>query len=54
MGLTSREQGALHRIETMYKNGFSLEKIKSKLEPRYTSGERKRALEAFFFKNVKL
>lgn len=54
MGLTLREKGALHRIETMYNNGFSLDKIKRRLEARYSSGERKRALEEFFFRNVKL
>ncbi len=54
MSLTLRERQALSRIEEMYKNGFSLEKIKRKLEPRYSSIERKKALEEFLFKNIKL
>ena len=45
MSLTLREKQALSRIEEMYKNGFSLEKIKRKLEPKYSIIERKKALE---------
>ncbi len=54
MSLTLREKQALSRIEEMYKNGFSLEKIKRKLEPKYSRIERKKALEQFLFRNVKL
>jgi len=49
MKLTLREKQALSRIENMQKNGFSLDKIKSKLEPRYSSSERKNALEQYLF-----
>lgn len=47
--LTQREQQALNRIKEMHKNGFSLDKIKSALEPRYSSSERKNALEEYLF-----
>lgn len=52
MRLTSREKSALSRIREMHKNGFSLDKIKRKLEPRYSVGERKRAIEYFLFENI--
>lgn len=51
MKLTLREKQALSRIKTMSDNGFSLDKIKRKLEPRYSSSERKNALEYFLFSN---
>lgn len=47
--LTQREKQALSRIKEMHKNGFSLDKIKSKLEPRYSSSESKKALEQYLF-----
>jgi len=49
MALTLREKQAVSRIKTMVDNGFSLDKIKRKLEPRYSSSERKNALENYLF-----
>jgi hypothetical protein len=51
MSLTLREKQALSRIKQMANSGFSLEKIKRKLEPRYSSSERKNAIEHFLFNN---
>jgi len=49
MSLTLREKQALSRIKNMADNGFSLDRIKRKLEPRYSSTERKNALEQYLF-----
>lgn len=49
MALTLRERQAVSRIENMVKNNFSLDKIKRKLEPRYTKSERQNALEHYLF-----
>lgn len=49
MALTLREKQALSRIKIMAENGFSLDEIKAKLEPRYSSTERKNALEQYLF-----
>lgn len=47
--MTIREKQALSKIKTMSNNGFSLDKIKRKLEPRYSSSERKNAIENYLF-----
>ena len=47
--MTTREKQALSKIKTMVNNGFSLDKIKTKLEPRYSSSERKNAIENYLF-----
>lgn len=47
--MTTREKQALSKIKTMADNGFSLDKIKRKLEPRYSSSERKNAIENYLF-----
>ncbi len=47
--MTTREKQALSKIKTMVENGFSLDKIKRKLEPRYSSSERKNAIENYLF-----
>ena len=49
MSLTLREKQAVSRIKTMADNGFSLDKIKRKLEPRYSSTEKKNAIESYLF-----
>lgn len=49
MSLTLREKQAVSRIKTMVDSGFSLDKIKRKLEPRYSSSERKNAIENYLF-----
>jgi len=49
MKLTLREKQALSRIKTMVDNGFSLDKIKRKLEPLYSRSERRNALEYYLF-----
>jgi hypothetical protein len=53
MKLTTREKQAISRIETMAQNGFSVDKIKRKLEPRYSSTESKKSLEQYLFNNIK-
>ena len=47
--MRTREKQALSKIKTMAENGFSLDKIKRKLEPRYSSSERKNAIENYLF-----
>ncbi len=47
--MTTREKQALSKIRTMADNGFSLDKIKIKLEPRYSSSEIKNAIENYLF-----
>ena len=47
--MTTREKQALSKIKTMAENGFSLDKIKRKLEPIYSSSERKTAIENYLF-----
>ena len=47
--MTTREKQALSKIKIMADNGFSLDKIKRKLEPRYSSSERKNAIENYLF-----
>ena len=47
--MTTREKQALSKIKTMANNGYSLDKIKRKLEPRYSSTEIKNSIESYLF-----
>lgn len=49
MSLTIREKQAVSKIKKMHENGFSLDKIKIKLEPKYSNTERKNAIENYLF-----
>lgn len=47
--MTTREKQALSKIKTMANNGSSLDKIKRKLEPRYSNTEIKNSIESYLF-----